>query len=131
MYSIGEMAKLTGISAFTLRYYEKIGILPKPSRYQGQRSYQEQDLQYIRFIHELKQTGMSLEDIAAFTESGCLLALREEDTEINEPLKKRIQFLAQHMEKLNQKIEQAQSVKRIAEEKSAYYVMVLNRREDA
>ena len=28
MYSIGEISKMTGITAFTLRYYEKIGVLP-------------------------------------------------------------------------------------------------------
>ncbi|WP_231884623.1 MerR family DNA-binding transcriptional regulator [Paenibacillus elgii] len=32
MYSISDIARLSGITAFTLRYYEKIGVLPKPRR---------------------------------------------------------------------------------------------------
>ena len=81
MYSIGEMSKLTGITAFTLRYYEKIGVLPGPSRQNGIRRYDEQDLQFIRFIHGLKETGMGLEDIAAIAEDGCLLNLSENNAD--------------------------------------------------
>ncbi|WP_234490053.1 MULTISPECIES: MerR family transcriptional regulator [Paenibacillus] len=77
MYAISELAKLTGITAFTLRYYEKIGVLPKPRRHNGEgagiRTYSEADLQMIRFIHGLKLSGMKLEDIAGFTGDGCLL----------------------------------------------------------
>lgn len=65
MYTISEIARLTGISAYTLRYYEKIGVLPDPTRQEGRkngiRRYSDQDLRFIRFIHGLKQTGMKLE----------------------------------------------------------------------
>jgi DNA-binding transcriptional MerR regulator len=83
MYSIGQISKLTGITAFTLRYYEKIGLLPKPhlldGKQNGVRRYDDQDLRFIRFIHGLKQTGMKLEDIAAFTEDGCLLNQKDQE----------------------------------------------------
>jgi DNA-binding transcriptional MerR regulator len=125
MYSIGEAARLTGITAFTLRYYEKVGVLPDPRRQAGIRRYDEQDLQYIRFIHGLKQTGMSLEDIAAFTEDGCLLSPRK-DIDLNGTLHKRIHKLNQHIEQLEQQIRQLETVKEIALEKSTFYSEMLN-----
>lgn len=121
MYSIGEISKLTGITAFTLRYYEKIGVLPKPDRQEGIRRYDDQDLRYIRFIHGLKQTGMSLEDIAAFTNEGCLLDLTDQDVDIGGTIQKRIHMLDQHIDYLDQQIRQLEAVKAIAQEKSEFY----------
>ncbi|PUA39297.1 hypothetical protein C8Z91_10140 [Paenibacillus elgii] len=70
MYSISDIARLSGITAFTLRYYEKIGVLPRPRRQGGKeagiRQYDDSDLRLIRFIHGLKQTGMKLEVIMVF-----------------------------------------------------------------
>ncbi|WP_025681838.1 MerR family transcriptional regulator [Paenibacillus maysiensis] len=128
MYSIGEIAKLTGITAFTLRYYEKIGVLPKPRRQDGKRSYDEQDLQYVRFIHGLKETGMSLENIAAFTEDGCLLTHNDSDMDICEILYKRINMLDKHIDLLEQQMKRLESVKAIAHEKSAFYSAMLKGR---
>jgi DNA-binding transcriptional MerR regulator len=86
MYSISEISKLTGITAYTLRYYEKIGLLPNPTRLNekinGVRRYDDQDLRFIRFIYGLKQTGMKLKDIALFAEDGCLL--NEDNQEIGD-----------------------------------------------
>ncbi|PLS15689.1 hypothetical protein CVD28_21245 [Bacillus sp. M6-12] len=77
MYSIGDVSKLTGITAYTLRYYEKVGLLPNPSRQDGKengiRQYTEADLTFIRFINGLKRTGMKLEDIGKFMEEAVLL----------------------------------------------------------
>ncbi len=35
MFTIGQVAELTGVSSYTLRYYEKIGLLPPPKRNSG------------------------------------------------------------------------------------------------
>lgn len=130
MYSIREVSKLTGITAYTLRYYEKIGILPSPARHDGKpngiRRYSDQDLRYIRFIHGLKQTGMNLEDIASFTEEGCLLKQEGEAIEdLQGTLQKRIAILDQHIEWLNQQMKQLESVKSIAEDKRSFYAKML------
>jgi DNA-binding transcriptional MerR regulator len=132
MYSIGETSKLTGITAFTLRYYEKVGVLPEPRRQNGIRRYDEEDLRFIRFIHGLKQTGMSLEDIAAFTVDGCLLSQPKRDTkELSGTLEKRIGLLNRHMERLDEQIRQLETVKALAQTKNVYYSALLEGNDDA
>ncbi|RXT02825.1 MerR family transcriptional regulator [Ammoniphilus sp. CFH 90114] len=125
MYSIGEISKLTGITAYTLRYYEKIGVLPEPRRQDGKRCYDDQDLQYVRFIHGLKETGMSLGKIATFTEDGCLLISNNSEFEIHQILQKRIDMLDQHIHLLDQQMKQLEMVKEIAQRKSALYSTML------
>jgi DNA-binding transcriptional MerR regulator len=62
---IGEFVKLTGIQAHTLRYYEKIGILPKTDRTKNRyRNYTEKDLKRIEFIQKAKTLGLNLLQIA-------------------------------------------------------------------
>ncbi|MDF2679623.1 MAG: transcriptional regulator [Brevibacillus sp.] len=133
MYSISEIARLTGISPYTLRYYEKIGVLPDPKRQEGRkngvRRYNDQDLRFIRFIHGLKQTGMKLEDIASFVHEGCLLADDYPETQIDETLSKRIEMLDHHLEQLDIQMQQLEAVKRFALEKRAFYVNLQGQRE--
>ncbi|MCM3268438.1 MerR family transcriptional regulator [Paenibacillus elgii] len=100
MYSISDIARLSGITAFTLRYYEKIGVLPRPRRQGGKeagiRQYDDSDLRLIRFIHGLKQTGIKLEDIMVFVKDGCLLAEQgETDFDVDGTLQKRIESKVQ------------------------------------
>lgn len=62
--NIKEFTKKTGISAHTLRYYEKIGLMPNIKRdARGYRFYQQRDVIWVDFIQKLKITGMSLKDI--------------------------------------------------------------------
>ena len=71
-YKISEVSELTALSADTLRYYEKIGLLKKVGRASsGVRFYSEQDLSRIRFIQRAKTMNFSLDDIAK------LLQMRE------------------------------------------------------
>ena len=62
--TIKEVAKKTGVSADTLRYYERIGLLPAvPRKPNGIRDYDEFFIDWIAFIQDLKSVGMSLEAI--------------------------------------------------------------------
>lgn len=71
--SIGEAAAAVGIAPDTLRYYEKIHLLPRPARNAGgRRTYRERDLARLRFIKRAQALGFSLHDI------GELLKLRED-----------------------------------------------------
>ncbi len=71
--SIGEMARETGLKPDTLRYYERIGLLPRVARDAGgRRRYQEADHSRLRFILRARAMDFSLEEIAA------LLQMREE-----------------------------------------------------
>lgn len=66
-YSIGEAAQKAGISASTLRYYEKEGLLPSIKRNKnGIRSFTDEDLQSLRIIECLKATEMPIKDIRKF-----------------------------------------------------------------
>ena len=61
---IGEIASLAKVDTQTLRYYEKIGLLPAPIRLaNGYRSYTEQTLQTLGIISCAQQSGFSLEEI--------------------------------------------------------------------
>ena len=95
--NISTVAKLTGLSIHTLRYYEKEGLLPHIARDKsGHRFFSERDLEWITWIKRLKMTGMSLEDIKRFS------AFRQQgDTGI----KPRRIMLEQHAEKLRQDVQ--------------------------
>ncbi len=68
-YRIGEITRLTGLSADTLRYYEKIRLLPQIGRTAaGTRLYGERDLTHLRFILRAKAMNFSLDEIARLLE---------------------------------------------------------------
>lgn len=67
-YSIAETAELTGLTAHTLRYYERDGLMLRevgrsPS---GHRRYTERDLTWIDLITRLRATGMPIRDVRRY-----------------------------------------------------------------
>lgn len=60
---IGELAHQAGVTPHTLRYYEKIGLLPKPARLNGQRFYQSDVLPRLALIRFAQQAGFRLREI--------------------------------------------------------------------
>jgi DNA-binding transcriptional MerR regulator len=61
---IGEVARSCEVNPKTVRYYEEIGVLPKPSRTaSGHRIYAKEDLLRLQFIRRLKSAGLSLAGI--------------------------------------------------------------------
>ena len=61
---IGELSKQTDCKIETIRYYEKIGLLPEPSRSEaGYRIYAENHLQRLVFIRRSRELGFSIEEI--------------------------------------------------------------------
>ena len=63
---IGEMAKAADISEYTLRYYERKGLIRVNRDDVGRRCYEESDIEWIKFIKRLKDTGMLLKDIREY-----------------------------------------------------------------
>lgn len=95
--TIQEVAEKTGISAYTIRFYEKSGILPRIQRTEGGiRQFTEADVTFLLFLMELKRTGMSLEEIAEFTEDGCLLERLQQGDIPQQPMERRITILRKH-----------------------------------
>jgi len=61
---IREAARIIGLSADTLRYYEKIHLVPQPARgVGGQRAYSDRDLARLRFVVRAQALGFSLQEI--------------------------------------------------------------------
>ena len=64
--AIGDLAKTTGTKVETIRYYERIGLLPAPSRTSGNyRAYGPEHLARLRFIRRSRYLGFPLQQIRA------------------------------------------------------------------
>lgn len=66
--TIGEIAEKTNLTESTLRYYEKKGLIRVARNSVGRREYEESDIEWIKFIRRLKETGMLLRDIQKYSE---------------------------------------------------------------
>lgn len=101
MYSIREVSEKTGLSAHTLRYYEKEGVLRGVDRSQGGfRQYTDDDLESLGLVCCLKNTGMSIQEIARFME----LTHEGEHT-----LQERVDLLREHREAMIRKMQEMQT----------------------
>ncbi len=61
---IGALAKLTGTNAPTIRYYEQIGLLPRPDRQAGnQRLYGQETIERLTFIRRCREFGFPIEQV--------------------------------------------------------------------
>ncbi|WP_329278404.1 MerR family transcriptional regulator [Streptomyces sp. NBC_00691] len=68
-YTISEVAALTGLSAHTLRWYERIGLMSHVDRsHTGQRRFTERDLGWLAFVGKLRLTGMPVADMVRYAE---------------------------------------------------------------
>lgn len=68
-YTISEVAARTGMSAHTLRWYERIGLTPRIDRsHTGQRRFSDRDLEWLRLLAKLRRTGMPVADMVRYAE---------------------------------------------------------------
>jgi len=109
--NIKTFSKLSNISAHTLRYYEKIGLLKRISRTSsGHRFFTQEDSVWVEFIKRLKDTGMSIKHIQKYAElrelgpqtSVLRMQLLQEHTAL---LKQKIALESAHLQKLDEKID--------------------------
>ena len=105
--TIREIAAKTNMSTDTLRYYERIGLLPPvPRNAAGIRNYDEYFVNFINFIKRLKASGMSLEHIIDYIR----LAEKGDAT-----IQERKKLLAEARETLLDKINSLQLVAELAD----------------
>lgn len=105
--TIREIAAKTNMSTDTLRYYERIGLLPPvPRNAAGIRNYDEYFVNFINFIKKLKASGMSLEHIIDY------IRLAEMG---DAPIQERKKLLAEARETLLDKINSLQLVAELAD----------------
>ncbi|MFH8343666.1 MerR family transcriptional regulator [Streptomyces sp. NPDC018045] len=68
-YTISEVAEHTGLSAHTLRWYERIGLMPHVDRtHTGQRRFSNRDLDWLDLVTKLRLTGMPVADMVRYAE---------------------------------------------------------------
>ena len=66
VFAIGEMSRRTGVNIETVRYYEKIGLMPRPNRSEGgNRLYNDMQLQRLFFIKRCREIGFSQSEVKA------------------------------------------------------------------
>jgi len=119
---IGELAKRSGLSAYTIRYYERIGLLPRADRDRsGQRDYDASILTWIEFIHRLKSTGMPIREMLLYA------ALRERgaDTEAE-----RRALLVSHRERVRAHVARLNACLDVLDTKIAGYAGEAQRNKD-
>ena len=64
--TIGRLAALSGVNLETVRYYERIGLMPEPGRSDGgHRSYEPEHRQRLKFIRRARDLGFSIDEIRA------------------------------------------------------------------
>lgn len=66
--SIAEAAEASGLSAYTLRYYEQIGLIAPIGRRSGARRYSDADMRWLDFLVRLRATGMSMRDMQRYAQ---------------------------------------------------------------
>ena len=109
-YSIRAFADIFGLTPATVRYYESLGLISPQRSVNQRRFYTEKDVDWMRFILHLKNTGMSMEQLQQY-----VLLRSQGDITIAERLELLLQtrdnFLQQqaklqkHLQILNDKIE--------------------------
>jgi DNA-binding transcriptional MerR regulator len=111
--TIKQISALSGLSPYTLRYYEHIGLIINVDRNaNGQRCYSEKDLLWIEFLLRLKETGMPISEMQKFA----LLRSHGDTT-----AKERRQLLETHKTRVKKQLEQFQlNLKKIST-KIAFY----------
>lgn len=96
--TIQQVAERTGLSTHTLRYYERVNLIPSIERAaNGHRRYSEEDLAWIEFVKCLRSTGMPISDVQRYVE-----LQQQGDTTFAE----RLEIMESHRRALKAKIEQ-------------------------
>ncbi|WP_160688923.1 MerR family transcriptional regulator [Clostridium sp. C2-6-12] len=97
-YSIAEAAEKIDLSTYTLRYYDKMGLLPFVERNElGNRDFKEKDLEWLKLIRCLKNSNMPIKKIKEVIK----LSLEGDDT-----LSIRKEILSNHRKEVVNKIEE-------------------------
>ncbi|MEH6967075.1 MerR family transcriptional regulator [Priestia megaterium] len=113
LFSIQQVASMTGLSTYTLRYYEKIGLIKNVQRYQtGYRQYTDFDLAWIQFLIRLRVTGMPMLKMKQFSD----LRQKGEST-----ITARKELLEEHYKDVLGKIEELELNSQRIKEKIAHY----------
>ncbi len=120
---IGDIARHTGLTVHTIRYYEQIGLLPPARRDgMGQRVYEMSILVWIEFLGRLKTTGMSIQEMLRYAQ------LRSGGAETEAA---RVQLLAAHRDVVRARVAELQACLIVLDTKIAGYTKFQGMKDDA
>ncbi|SJM33768.1 MerR family transcriptional regulator [Mesorhizobium delmotii] len=107
VFTIGALAKAAGVTTPTIRYYEEIGLLPRPSRTNGgQRNYDENDLSRLTFVKQCRDFGFGINQVRVLLE---LSISRERDCAETRDIAQR------HLDEVREKLDELRTLeKRLA-----------------
>lgn len=109
--TIAEVSKKVNLSADTLRYYERIGLIPEVNRTEsGIRNYTEKDLGHLEFIICFRNAGVSIETLIEYMRlykqgDSTLEARKQLLISQREIMQKRLDEIQETFERLNFKID--------------------------
>lgn len=117
MYTIKEVSEIMHLSASTIRYYDKQGLLPFIDRSSsGYRQFSEEDLGLLRMIECLKKTGMPIKEIRQFTQW-----VQQGDAS----LKQRYEMFLERRKAVEEQMEALKKTMEVIEYKCWYYETAL------
>ncbi|WP_163509306.1 MerR family transcriptional regulator [Fodinicola acaciae] len=117
-YSIAQAAQITGLSADTLRYYERIGLVEAPARDTGgRRTYTDENLNWLEFLTKLRTTGMPIRlmlEYASLVHGGIGTSVRRRQIlqRHQADVRARLAELEQCLKVIDYKVEHYQDVER-------------------
>lgn len=112
-YSINEVANKFGISVHTIRFYEKEGLFPFIKRNNsGNREFSDSDLDWVKLVCCLKNTGMKIKDIHQYVD-WCMKG--------NDTIDIRKDLLVEHRKEVLQQIESLQKNLQLIDFKISHY----------
>jgi DNA-binding transcriptional MerR regulator len=111
--TIAEAAERSGVTAHTLRYYERAGLLPPISRDpSGHRRYNAAAMGWVEFISKLRATGMPIRDVQHY------VALARDG---NTTAQERLDLLEEHRERVKTQLAEAARCLDLIDEKIEFY----------
>jgi DNA-binding transcriptional MerR regulator len=111
--TISDAAKASGVSAHTLRYYERAGLLdPVDRAASGHRRYAEEDLVRIQFLTKLRSTGMPIRKVREYAE-----LIRQGDSTHDQ----RLALLEQHRDAVRAQLAETERTLEIIDYKIDFY----------
>ncbi|WP_288832898.1 MerR family transcriptional regulator [uncultured Corynebacterium sp.] len=118
MYSIGQVAEMFGLPVSTLRYYDKVGLLPEMERESGIRRFGPRQVEALRVVECLKAAGLEIKGIKQFMD-WC--------DEGPGTFERRRELFEQQRESVEEQIATLERVKAMIEFKQWYYATACER----
>jgi len=111
-YTISDIAKLMGVSTYTLRYYDKEGLFPNVKRVNGIRIFEDKDFEWLRVLNCLRNINMPIKKMKEYVE-----LCQQGDAS----LKDRLKMIEEQEESINAQIKTLEYYKQEIGFKKKYY----------